>query len=306
MHRKKDAAVFILMGQSNAVGYGTLMEEKDKLIVPLRNVYGLSREYNLSYENQELTWTGYTSHGTILGEENDHTCSVTNCLAYLWQAEVDEGRELPDLYMINIAIGAQGVTPGYMWDPKREPKLIPGPLGTVDISLYPFAVHILSLLSDSFQKLGKSYEIMGIHWRGGENDITVSADELSQSLKKIYKEIFFGFYRNLGEIPPVILHRIVCPERAMNMDLSGEYLKSMDCINQVFEDLAKAEQNISIFDARNAPFYVSDTKEHGIFMEDLVHYTPEANWWVANCILDHYKSLQIGRGERENEIFSCL
>ncbi|NLK49034.1 MAG: hypothetical protein GX294_00115, partial [Candidatus Cloacimonetes bacterium] len=97
---KPHAAVFILMGQSNAVGYATSMTEQDKINTPLKNVYGLTRTHNLSYENQELVWTGYTSHDTILGEENDHTYSVANCLARFWQDAIDDGVDLPDLYII--------------------------------------------------------------------------------------------------------------------------------------------------------------------------------------------------------------
>ena len=50
---EKKAAVFMLLGQSNAVGHGVPMEEKDIISVPLKNVYGLSRKKNQSFDNQE-------------------------------------------------------------------------------------------------------------------------------------------------------------------------------------------------------------------------------------------------------------
>ena len=77
----KKAAVFILLGQSNAVGHGVPMDERDKIHTPLKNVFGLSRETNQSFENKALTWSGYTSNGMNLAEEQDHTYSVANCLA---------------------------------------------------------------------------------------------------------------------------------------------------------------------------------------------------------------------------------
>ena len=288
MTNHKPCSVFILLGQSNAVGYSTLLPKEDRMELPLKNVFGLTRENNLSYDNQELTWTGYTSHGTILGEENDHTCSVSNCLARCWQDAINEGADLPDLYILNISIGAQGVSPKYMWYPKREPMLVPGPLGTANISLCSFSNHIFSLLDDSFQKLGKSYEIMGIHWRGGENDMTLPKEELTGTLKPIYQDLFKSFYDSLGQVPPVILHKLICEERAMVLDPTGEDLKSLHYIDTIFHELIEENENISLFDVRKAPHYIPDTRQHGIFLEDVVHYTPETNQWVAKEILKMY------------------
>lgn len=285
---KTDAAVFILLGQSNAVGYATCMTDEDKLDIPLKNVFGLNRIHNLSFTSTHLKWTGYTSHGTILGEENDHTYSITNCLAHDWQSAIDKGADLPDLYLINISIGAQGVTPGYMWHPHRAPVLVPGPLGTVDISLCPFAAHIFSLLDDSFASLGKSYEIIGIHWRGGENDFAMTDRTPLLSLKSIYQELFHIFYASLKQTPPVVLHRIICNERANDLDPTGVYLENLHYINSIFEELAFENHNISIFDVRNAPTYELDSRQHGVFLEDVVHFNPATNHWVAKTILESY------------------
>ena len=53
MGRKK-AAVFILLGQSNAVGHGIPMREEDVINAPLKNVFGLNRENNQSFDNADL------------------------------------------------------------------------------------------------------------------------------------------------------------------------------------------------------------------------------------------------------------
>jgi len=169
MRRRKKAAVFIMLGQSNAVGHRVPMREEDRIRKPLNNVFGLHRKSNQSFHHTALVWSGYTSDGMNLAEEQDDTYSVPNCLAALWQRHIDEGNawNLPDLYIVQIAVGAEGVTDGYMWHPDREERLISGPLGTVDISLFPFTKHILSLLDDSFKKQGITYEVLGLHWRGG-------------------------------------------------------------------------------------------------------------------------------------------
>lgn len=288
MHNKK-AAVFILLGQSNAVGHGVPMQEKDAIKTPLKNVFGLRREYNQSFDNVELVWSGYTSFGMNLAEEQDNTYSVANCLASLWQKHIDDGNELqlPDLYIIQIAIGAQGVTEKYMWYPEREKKLIPGKLGTVDISLFPFCEHIFGLLKDSFAKMGKEYEIIGLHWRGGEEDTCATEEYLSQNLENIYTKMF-NVFDSLLDTPPIVLHKIVCYDRANEGDLSGKGKKNIHYINSVFDILQEKYENISVFDVCDAPQYIPNVRGNGLFIEDAVHFTPQVNRWVANCILEKY------------------
>ena len=136
--------------------------------------------------------------------------------------------------------------------------------------------------------MGKAYEIIGLHWRGGENDMSVPKEELEGSLKPIYEELFQTFYESLGQIPPVILHDIVCAKRAMDLDPSGKWLESMYCIDSVFRALAAENENISVFDVRRAPYYEPDPPLNGIFLADAVHFTPEMNRWAAETILDEY------------------
>ncbi len=280
---EQQAMVFILMGQSNAVGHGLPMAEEDRICKPQKNVFGLSRQDNLSYHIRSLRWQGYVSGGMNLGEEQDHTWSVANCLAKQWQAAIDGGRQLPDLYIVQIAIGAQGVTAEYMWYPDRPRRLIPGPLGTADISLHPLATHILSLLPESFQAMGKKPRYL-IHWRGGENDMTVPARQLQKTLLPIYRRMFADYWHALGGDGELVLHRLICRERAMERDPSGGHLASMAQINAVFDTLAEEKQT-SVLDVRSCPYYVADTRQHGIFLEDAVHFTPEVNNWVARQIL---------------------
>ena len=287
MQKKNKCAVFILLGQSNAVGHGVPMKDEDKVLLPMKNVFGLSREKNQSFENSALVWEGYITAGMNLAEEQDNTYSVANCLAKQWQSAINAGRTLPDLYIIHIAIGAQGVTSGYMWYPDRPEKLLPGKLGTVDISLYPFTAHILSLVDASFRKMGKEYEIMGLHWRGGENDTTVDAEELHRELENIYIRIFDGFAEKIGKYP-LIFHKLVCHDRTMDLDPTGEKLRRMHDINRVFESLAK-RYGAEIFDATRAPQFIPNVRGNGIFIGDCVHYTPEVNDWVAAQILEDYK-----------------
>ena len=283
----KKAAVFILLGQSNAVGHSLPMDEADKIVAPLTNVFGLSREENQSYTNAALTWSGYTSHGMNLAEEQDHTYSVANCLAQQWQDAIDGGVALPDLYIVQIAIGAQGITPGYMWHPDYPQILNPGKLGKVKMALTPFTTNILALLKDSIRARGAEPEIMGIHWRGGENDFYSGGEVYRPVLKPLYEQIFGSFYQALGEKVPTVLHKLVCFERPV----TEQGLSNLHFINQVFDALAEENDNISVFDVRQAPYYVPGIPGEGLFKADFVHFTTEVNQWVADNILRQYTGL---------------
>ncbi len=295
MDRKK-AAVFILLGQSNAVGHGVPMKETDKIITPLKNVFGLNRKLNQTYDNDTLLWSGYKSEGMNLGEEQDHTYSVANALAKQWQAEIDSGNKsnLPDLHIVHIAIGAQGVSSGYMWNPEYEKKLFPGVLDVVDISLFSFTVHVLSLLEKSLNEIGKTADDIRIHWRGGENDIEIKQEILDATLKKNYQKLFNGFYEALDDKVFTSLHKIVCHDRCLDLDPSGESLKRMAYINEIFEQLCLENANIELFDVTKVPLFIPDIRGNGIFIDDVVHFTPEVNCWVAGRILEEYKSKLTG------------
>lgn len=286
---RKKAALFVLLGQSNATGYAVPMREEDRILHPLKNVFGLHRRSNQSYDSTELTWSGYTSHGMNLAEEYDNSYSVANCLATLWQEHIDGGNRysLPDLYIIQISIGAQGVTERYMWHPAYEKRLIPGPLGTADISLLSFTAHILSLVPASFEKLGLACDPVGIHWRGGENDMAEPKEVLENTLEPTYREIF-GQLNALSGSAPIVLHRIVCHDRAYDLDPTGFQNENIHYINGVFEKLCASFANVSMFDPRKYPGFIPGVYGNGLFIGDAVHFTEDANRWTAKCILEEY------------------
>ncbi len=284
----KKVAVFMLFGQSNATGHGVPMEEKDMILSPLKNVFGLNREPNQSFDTEKLKFTGYTSYGMNLAENQDNTYSVANCLARLWQEEIDTGAALPDLYIIQIAIGSQGVYG--MWYPDREKRLIPGKLGDVDISLYPFTIHILSLLSKHFEKNEIEPDFIGIHWRGGEQETWQHTSSLECRLKNDYIRIFNGMREALKCDAPIVLHKMPFVDVMKNADPTGKCLDSMNYINGLFEELASELPKASVFDPFKAPHYDPCAWDKNLFRWDLIHYNPKTNNWVASEILNEYKS----------------
>ena len=278
--KKKKAQVFILLGQSNAVGHQLPMSDKDKIVRPLRNVFGLHRKDNQSFNLRRLIWNGYVSGGMNLGETQDDMYSLANCLAALWQQTIDAGVDLPDLYVVQIAVGAQGVTEKYMWNPKKEEVLIPGDLKHVRIALFPFTCKVLSLLDESFQAIGTDYEVLGLHWRGGEEEMRVPIDELKKKLTPIYDEMFGGFQKSLARPAPIVLHKLLCEERTRIDGRTEEWPYSLRYVNQVFEELALHNGNVTVFDTGRYP-------GEKLFMVDCVHYTADVNRWVALQILEN-------------------
>lgn len=275
-------ALFVLLGQSNAVGHALPMAEEDKILTPMKNVFGLHRKDNQKLDLEKLTWSGYTSGGMNLGEEQDHTYSLANCLAKCWQEAVDAGEDLPDLYIVQIAIGAEGITPKYMWHPDREPVLVPGKLGKGNISLYPFTMHILSLVKES---LGDC-EFAQVHWRGGEQDISAILEDPTIDIRSIYKRMLDDLYEVLDD-PFIVLHKIVAKDR-MAEESTGRKTQIMADINAMFEDFTEDYDSVVFFDPRQYPGFDPNVMGEGIFKEDNIHFTEEVNQWVAKEIFDQF------------------
>ena len=288
----KSAAVFILLGQSNASGHAAPMRDEDKITTPLRNVFGLSRAKNQSFDNTELTWENYVSAGMNLGENLDDTYSLANCLAQAWQNEIDTGNRLglPDLHIIQIAVGSHGVGEKYMWYPDKPKVLVPGTHRTSDIALYSLSKHVLSLVSRSLAELGKHPERVMLHWRGGEEDANHKKEEIELTIPGIYKRIFAGLRESLGLPCDITLHKFRYKERCYAWDPSGESYRSMLYINDLFDSLAAELDDTVCFDIADAPFFETDTPHHGVYSEeDLIHYTERANRYVAEEIIKRYK-----------------
>ena len=87
---------------------------------------------------------------------------------------------------------------------------------------------------------------------------------------------------------PVTISKLLNEDYLLKIDNSGEKCKSMHFINSVFNELENENKNVSVFDCSNAPFYNPTLKNKGLFIEDMVHYTPQTNIWVASQILKDF------------------
>ena len=289
---KRRATVFILLGQSNAVGHSLNMAAEDIIKEPLTHVFGLSRELNQRLDIDKLTFSGYLSAGMNLAETQDDTYSLANCLAPMWEKAADGDPSLPDLYIVQIAVGAQGVGREYMWNPDYPVKLVPGPLGTVRISLFPYTERILSGIKPYFDEHGIEYDILGLHWRGGENDTGNGLPEkIIPEVKPVYLELFDMFSRSLGEMPPTVLYEIhYGGKNDLRTDgVNVEYMNTTAAaVNEMFRGFAEEIPAVTTFDPFSLSLYDKDVPlTWGIFKEDDgVHYTADANREIAAGIME--------------------
>ena len=285
MKKDCDAAVLIVLGQSNAHGHGLTMREEDKITKPLSNVFGLGRALNQTLDLKQVTWSGYTTEGMNLGESQDHTYCLAEELAKMWQHEIDGGNKLnlPDLYIIQISIGAQGISlakgeKNNMWYPYREEKMIPGPLGTVDISLYPWTLKVLGLAMAQLRATKKKPAVIGVHWSAG-NDCSLTVDQLGD-LETHYQTIFAGFRQAIGQDYTLYIQELLHVDRAKDLGLT---IDSMLFENELHRRRALANPDVKLISAADSPYWQADVVGNGIFVEDHVHYTEEVQRWFAAC-----------------------
>ena len=278
---KNSAPILVVLGQSNAHGHNTHLHESQIIHTPLKNVYGLRREFNQAYGLDDVTWSGFTTDGMNLGETQDDTCCLANYFAAMWQSAIDGGQDLPDLYVIQISIGAQGVAQyeahsWNMWYALREPIMKPGKLGECDISLYPLATEILSLVSMNLIANGKRPQVIGLHWNQYETECHTGSKALNEA-EANYKNLFWGLFTALGSNPvgtgiPFYLYRPLTenyePNRIVRM-------------NDIFEGFKSSLADCQIIDLRETELYTDEKGTHGIFQPDGIHYTPEAHYEFA-------------------------
>lgn len=274
---KNAAPILVVLGQSNAHAHGTHLPESEIIETPLRNVHGLGREYNQAYGLDDVTWTGFTTGGMNLGETQDDTCCLANYFAAMWQKAIDGGCDLPDLYIIQISVGSQGVAQfeahgDNMWYAMREPILKPGKLGECDISLYPLTTEILSLAYMNLLTAGKRPQVIGLHWNQWETECFTGSKALNDA-EANYKNLFWGLFTALGSDAsgkgvPLYLYR------ALSENFEPSRVERM---NSILDGFASNLSDCRIIDLRGTELYNDTPRTHGIFLPDGVHYTPEAH-----------------------------
>lgn len=273
--KTKKAVVFI-SGQSNAHAHGQVIPEKDRITQPLSNVFSLDRDPNQSFDINRVVWSGFTTAGKNLGETQDHTCSFGYYLAKMWQAAIDNGAALPDLYIVQISIGSQGIING-MWNQNKAKILVPGPLGVADIALFPLAQHIYQLVMRDLQ----DPLLLGFHWLGSEQEIWKEAYK-SPELDERYNHFFDTMLSAIGAPCPVYFYETYLTLFCRHYGLPEEAAVGVNAA--IYRQAERLGAKVVC--ARNSPFWNSDAPGYGIFAPDNGHYTAQVQSWFAQQFYD--------------------
>ena len=283
MKKETKAAVLFISGQSNATAHHQFLAEEDRVYEPMKNVWSLDRNPNQSFDITDVTWSGWTSMGKNLGESQDHTASLAYFVAKKWQAAIDAGKDLPDLYIVQVSIGSQGIING-MWNRDKERVIKPGILGEADISLLSLSLHINNLAMQNLKNAGKNPEVIGWHWLGCEQEVWDEAYN-RDDFKERYNYHFDVMRESMGGDVPTYLYKIVVRGGLERYNLP---LESGGIIN---EEIVRQTKRLGakLIDPRECPWW--DPKDHlyyGVLATDRAHYVPKVQKWFADKFMSEF------------------
>ena len=270
------AAVLFISGQSNAHAHAQAMAPEDRILQPLRNVFALDRKENQSFDIKDVVWSGFTTEGKNLGETQDHTYTLASFLAKRWQKAIDEGCKLPDLYIVQISIGSQGIING-MWNPDKEKVLKPGKLGEADIALYALAQHIYPLVMQNLQSSGKEPEVIGWHWLGSEQEVW-NETYLREDMKERYNAFFDGMMKAIGVPCPLYLYLLDLQSFCRRCQIP---IKAVEMINEALALQSTRFEKVTMIELDQCPYWDPEDAQKGIYAPDGGHYLAKTQEWFA-------------------------
>ena len=115
----------------------------------------------------------------------------------------------------------------------------------------------------------------------------MNSEYLKENLFDIYSKLI-DTYEELLNFPPIVLHKIVCYDCMKERDGTGVQFYNLGYTNSLFDKFAKEYKNVTVFDPCDLPQYIPETRGNGLFKSDMIHFTPEVNKEISNCILSDY------------------
>ncbi len=289
--KKHDVAVVFVFGQSNAHGHNNVENNSDLIKEPMKNVFGLNSNENRAYGLSQVKFTGYSSYGMNLGENQDCTGRFATHLAKQWQAHIDNGNEmnLPDLYIVQVSVGGQGTIRGYFWDgkivdmmwkPDRPKKIWIGEGNNCDITLYPLA---LETIENTMKFLNSEFSnpvALGLHWIGSESDVKPEDESFFDSATEYYKSFFAPMREKIGIQCPIYFYELCYGQ------YEKEEFNPVPAINAAFEKWAKEDGSVKIVRTSRSPMFNPSVEDKGIFQGDNIHYNATTHKWFAETFFD--------------------
>ncbi|MFE2728632.1 discoidin domain-containing protein [Kitasatospora sp. NPDC059327] len=300
-----DAPVLIVLGQSNAEGWYADLDATDQAkCQSLSRVKGLNRTDNRVAGATSATWSQYTCNGNNLGavEGTGLNYNVASATALRWQRATEAGTALPDLNVIHIAWGSQGIqeTDGTntRWWPDRDPTDVE--------SLFPLAMNTITNGLRALQDAGKQPRVIGIHWNQWEaeasNKSTISVSNVQQAFLKVLEPL-----QTITGAPdaPVFLYRprsagydktstLQAKDALVKIAATAPYklLDAKDATALTYSaDYATSQPGAYLYTLRDrTEQQIEDTtwtmtateKRLGIFALDGKHYIGDVHKWFAD------------------------
>jgi hypothetical protein len=287
-----DAAFYLDAGQSNSEAWGLALAPADQINTPLSNVFVLNNT-NQTYNITDVTWTGYVSGNAMIGDNpNTQRPTIAYHVAREWQRRINAGEALPNLYILHVAHGSQGIHPSLggagMWSYLRS---------DTDIgSYYHMTRHLLSLAIRNLLTAGKNVRFLNVNLNLWENEIAFSqeaADEMTGSFRTIVN----GFSEAVGADIPFTFWR----PRSLSYNSPARFVSVRD---QIIALQASNPAQFSLMDAGLHPDFQQEAYDtalanylvngssaaapFGIFQGDNVHYLAKIYEWAAGLYIDKW------------------
>ncbi|MEE1825219.1 discoidin domain-containing protein [Streptomyces sp. BE20] len=278
-----DAPVLIVLGQSNAVGWTATMKNPADLAqcASFSHVKGLNRQGNLTVGATQATWSPYTCTGSNLGAEwnSGRTYNVASVTAMRWERAINAGAALPDLNVIHVGWGNQGMqgTDGgnNRWWPDRDPTQID--------SLHQLTLNTIGNGLRALQEAGKRPRVIGMHWNQWETDAALNTTVSTGHIQQAFLNVLEPLRTMTGATQaPVFLYR---PRATLFQQAPTQHV--LDALTGLANRPAPNPYTlIDPADATSAtgtPLYQpSAAPTYGIFSGDAVHYTRAVHEWFAD------------------------
>lgn len=298
LFQENDAPILVVLGQSNAYGHGTSLPNNLRNTVGFSNVKGLDRRTHNSVGISNVIWSNYKTQGYLIGYSMDNTYNVIGEFSRMWQNEIDKGTNLPDLYVIHIGAGSQGIAEieksncNNWWPGKAY-------------SLYPLTNVILDKAIKNLRSQGRNSRIIGIHWNQWETEVWTGSDlalggnnaqAITGALSN-YTNLFNGFFNTLKtrHIPIYLYY----PRSGVYRNSKG-MIKITETLQTLVDTNEENDTNFKFIDAAHSPYWNASNwtvekanaspATFGIFQGDNVHYNGQVQKWFA---LQQWKELFI-------------
>lgn len=337
--RPDEVAVLFVMGQSNSAGLNGL--PANYLLTgasgtgssaggtPAPNVWGIRNDgwgningnadgsgapftQPISAIDQVawVNWSDSASSDMNLGYYGG-SGNAADFAAYAWQSAINAGEALPDLYIIHIGWGSQGVDVAddafsgccgwtmhgvNLWQPLLDATKAP------TYALAPFARRMMYLGLKQILAAGKKPRILGLEWNQWEAEAAPlnsagNATTIGRAPQN-YANLFSGFFAAVGSKFPVM---IVKPLSVAYDNVSNAVAPyepaSLASMQKVFGGFIGADPGtFSFVDASQSPDWNGQPPGFGIFQggslgggDGSVHYNLDTQKWfgdqaLASCL----------------------